>query len=174
MFDFSSLLKQSRDSLGLSQVELAHGSGISLPSVQNIEAGKGNPSLDTLEKLADYLGLEIRFEPKAADWDLLAALGAPITVLNPPPVVSKTPQNLLRLLRQAAVELSGVGEVEDRERKTEALQALLLALESHFPVFFRKHCAHSKLLAGGLRLDLNAPRLVRLKRQAVASLAEYL
>lgn len=51
--------------LGVSQMDLARLSGLSLHSVSDIETGKGNPTLDSLIKLLNVLGLVIRLEPSA-------------------------------------------------------------------------------------------------------------
>ncbi|MEI8309226.1 MAG: helix-turn-helix domain-containing protein [Verrucomicrobiota bacterium] len=59
----SSRLRERRLELGVSQVDLARLSGLSLHSVSDIETGKGNPTLDSLIKLLKVLGLVIRLEP---------------------------------------------------------------------------------------------------------------
>lgn len=51
--------------LGVSQIDLARLSGLSLHSVSDIETGKGNPTFDSLIKLLNVLGLVIRLEPSA-------------------------------------------------------------------------------------------------------------
>ena len=53
------IIKKRRVKLKLSQVDLAEMSGISLATVKDIERGKANPSLRTVEKLLDVLGLEL-------------------------------------------------------------------------------------------------------------------
>jgi len=45
--------------MGMTQQELADRSGIHLRSINNIEGGKTNPSLDTLLKIAEVLKLEV-------------------------------------------------------------------------------------------------------------------
>lgn len=50
--------------LGLTQQDLADYSGLSLRIIKSIETGKGNPSLNTLHKLVDILGLEIILQVK--------------------------------------------------------------------------------------------------------------
>lgn len=45
----------------LSQVDLAEMAGVSLATVKDIERGKGNPSIRTVEKLLEVLGLEMEF-----------------------------------------------------------------------------------------------------------------
>lgn len=52
-------LKERRMRLQISQADLAEMAGVSLATVKDIERGKGNPSLQTTEKLLDVLGLEI-------------------------------------------------------------------------------------------------------------------
>lgn len=57
-------LKGRRILLGVTQENLAGISGVGLRTVKEIERGKGNPTLQTLCKLADVLGMEIRLEVK--------------------------------------------------------------------------------------------------------------
>jgi transcriptional regulator with XRE-family HTH domain len=54
-------LRERRALLSLSQSELAAVSGISTRTIQLVEQGKGNPSLDTLLQLADPMGLRLEF-----------------------------------------------------------------------------------------------------------------
>ncbi len=53
------VIKDRRKVLGLSQQDLAEMSGISLPTVKDIERGLANPSLSTISKLLEVLGMEI-------------------------------------------------------------------------------------------------------------------
>ncbi len=53
------IIRKRRALLGLSQSELADIAGISTRTIQLIERGQGNPSLETLIKLIDPLGLQI-------------------------------------------------------------------------------------------------------------------
>lgn len=57
--DFYSIIKERRVLLGLTQQDLADYSGLSLRIIKSIETGKGNPSVGTLTKIADALGLEL-------------------------------------------------------------------------------------------------------------------
>jgi transcriptional regulator with XRE-family HTH domain len=57
MIDLGEKLLQRRQLLGLLQSQLAALSGVSTRTIQLVEQGKGNPSLDTLFQLADPLGL---------------------------------------------------------------------------------------------------------------------
>ena len=53
------VIKARRKVLDISQQDLAEISGISLPTVKDIERGLANPSLSTISKLLDVLGMEI-------------------------------------------------------------------------------------------------------------------
>jgi transcriptional regulator with XRE-family HTH domain len=52
-------IKERREMLKVTQETLAELSGVGLRTLKQLESGKGNPTLLTIEKLADVLGLEI-------------------------------------------------------------------------------------------------------------------
>lgn len=53
------MIKERRVLLGLTQQDLADYTGLSVRFIKSVEAGKGNPSIGSLEKIAQVLGLEI-------------------------------------------------------------------------------------------------------------------
>ena len=57
-------LKQRRETLKVTQEELADISGVGLRTLKQFESGKGNPTVQTLSKLGDALGLKLKFEIK--------------------------------------------------------------------------------------------------------------
>ena len=57
-------IKSRRKLLSISQADLAEMSEVSPATIKNIERGKGNPSIETLEKLFEVLGMEIVFKVK--------------------------------------------------------------------------------------------------------------
>jgi transcriptional regulator with XRE-family HTH domain len=61
---FLQLLGRRRKQLGLNQAEVANLLGMSRASLSLLERGKGNPTLDTLTRLADVLGLEVKLTLK--------------------------------------------------------------------------------------------------------------
>ena len=65
--DIISTLRDRRAVLGVTQEELAEMSGVGLRTLKQIESGKGNPTLATLQKLADVLGMEITLRVKKTD-----------------------------------------------------------------------------------------------------------
>ena len=54
------IIKERRKELGINQQELADLAGVGINSLVAIERGKGNPSLKTLLRILDVLGLEIK------------------------------------------------------------------------------------------------------------------
>lgn len=60
------IIKRRRELLGLLQPQLTTLSGISTRTIQLVEQGKGNPSLNTLIQLADSLGLSLELLLKSS------------------------------------------------------------------------------------------------------------
>jgi transcriptional regulator with XRE-family HTH domain len=58
------MIKERRESLRVTQETLSELSGVGLRTVKQFESGKGNPTLITLQKLGDALGLEITMSVK--------------------------------------------------------------------------------------------------------------
>lgn len=57
-------IKERREALQVTQETLAELSGVGLRTLKQFESGKGNPTLGTLQKLADALGLELCLKVK--------------------------------------------------------------------------------------------------------------
>ena len=67
---FESIIKQlknRREELQVTQETLADISGVGLRTLKQLESGKGNPTLETLTKLADALGMEVHLLIKTAN-----------------------------------------------------------------------------------------------------------
>jgi transcriptional regulator with XRE-family HTH domain len=58
------MIKERRESLQVTQETLAKLSGVGLRTVKQFESGRGNPTLITLQKLGDALGLETTMKVK--------------------------------------------------------------------------------------------------------------
>jgi transcriptional regulator with XRE-family HTH domain len=58
-------MKERREALQVTQEMLADISGVSLRTLKQFESGKGNPTLETLTKLSDALGLEVYLHVKS-------------------------------------------------------------------------------------------------------------
>jgi transcriptional regulator with XRE-family HTH domain len=53
------VIKERREMLQVTQETLATLSGVGLRTLRQFESGKGNPTLTTLQKLNDALGLDL-------------------------------------------------------------------------------------------------------------------
>lgn len=62
--DVIETLKKRRITLQVNQETLAMLSGVGLRTVKQFESGKGNPTFETIQKLADVLGLEMQLSIK--------------------------------------------------------------------------------------------------------------
>lgn len=59
--DLREVVKERRSVLGISQLDLAEMAGVSLATIKDIERGAGNPSIKTVTKILEVLGLEMQF-----------------------------------------------------------------------------------------------------------------
>jgi transcriptional regulator with XRE-family HTH domain len=58
------IIKERREVLQVTQETLAELSGVGLRTLKQFESGKGNPTLQTIQKIADILGLEVSLKIK--------------------------------------------------------------------------------------------------------------
>lgn len=168
----------------MTQSDLAQASGVSLPFIQLIEANKANPSIETLEAILKNLGFELKWEAQKTNWDELIEYGLPLssttTFHTPPGLLSQV--RFLQLTRMALHEirqsslhssLQQSPSSTEKNRYEEALSALLLALQNHFPSFFKKHYAKSPWVKTLLTQAISG-RVIKLSRMSLARLAEWL
>ena len=57
-------IKERRENLKVNQENLAKHSGVGLRTLKQFESGKGNPTLQTIQKIANVLGLEVCLKVK--------------------------------------------------------------------------------------------------------------
>ena len=121
--DWPSLLRQRRDLCKLTQTELAVRAGVSLPSIQNMEAGRANPSLRTLEKVFSIIGVKIEFtvEDKVKEFS-----DAPPPA---PPIISQVDSaevdqkiDFSRAIKEVSSELSGLTKGSALERASKLVK----------------------------------------------------
>ena len=62
--DIGKIIKERRALLGISQQDLSDYSGVGISTVKDLERGVGNPSIDTLRKILDVVGLEMVLQLK--------------------------------------------------------------------------------------------------------------
>lgn len=59
------LIRKRRSSLGIDQRTLGEISKTAVHTLSNIEAGNGNPTVATLERVLNALGMELRIQVKS-------------------------------------------------------------------------------------------------------------
>jgi len=57
-------IKERREMMQVTQETLAELSGVGLRTLKQLESGKGNPTLQTLQKLVDVLWMEVCLQVK--------------------------------------------------------------------------------------------------------------
>ncbi len=62
--EIGKVIKERRALLGISQQDLSDFSGVGISTVKDLERGKGNPSIETLKKILDVVGLEMVLQVK--------------------------------------------------------------------------------------------------------------
>ncbi|MBQ6747089.1 MAG: helix-turn-helix transcriptional regulator [Bacteroidaceae bacterium] len=62
--DIGKVIKERRALLKISQQDLSDYSGVGISTVKDLERGVGNPSIDTLKKILDVVGLEMILQVK--------------------------------------------------------------------------------------------------------------
>lgn len=62
--NIGNIIKERRNVLNITQEYLSDMSGVGLRTIVEIENGRGNPSLITLSKIADILGMEVTLQIK--------------------------------------------------------------------------------------------------------------
>ena len=60
-------IKERRDTLEITQPDLAEMAGVNINTIYNIESGRGNPTLSKLNNIVDILGMEITLTVKRPD-----------------------------------------------------------------------------------------------------------
>jgi len=66
--DIAAIIKKRRALLGLSQQDLAEFAEVGIATIKDIERGKGNPSLHTLQRIMTVLGLEMIIQTKKTQY----------------------------------------------------------------------------------------------------------
>ena len=62
--EIGKVIKERRALLGISQQDLSDYSGVGISTVKDLERGKGSPSIETLKKILDVMGLEMVLQVK--------------------------------------------------------------------------------------------------------------
>ena len=64
LMELIKIIKERREIMHVTQETLAELSGVGLRTIKQFESGKGNPTLLTIQKISDVLGLELCLQVK--------------------------------------------------------------------------------------------------------------
>lgn len=178
MFNTSEIIKAKRTDLGLSQSQLAIEAGVSLPTIQNIEAGKANLSQSTLEHILEVLGLKLQVMAVGLDWDKVVSLGVPLTgssatALGFPSSSKEFISSLDDFLKSLSIRKE---EMLKNSRHWEAFTAFLWALETHYSKTLERlrYSKKAKLILNQNLELFEIGRLIKLRRIALANIGGFL
>lgn len=162
MSTLNRVIKQARLAKRISQAELAVKAGVGVATLQNIEAGRGNPSYSTILALLKVLSVEIEFKQqnpnKAVD---LSVLGCPL-LSRGIPEIGPSRQDVIQEMRALDPSLLRPG------REKTAVAAWLSAIQSHFPSVWEEAPMSTR---AWLQNQQISPKL---RRIALAKLAEFM
>lgn len=168
--NIAEIIRKRRKIRGLSQIELAVKSGVSLPTIQLLEAGKGNPTLEVLKKLERTLGFTLEVREREPDWVLLQKWVLPVVGVGEQEISPEkpSPRKLLSQLSEAVEALSQI----ENERVAEGIAAALYALRRYYPLLFSYF--FDEVEADRIFTQYPKGRMIKLSRVAGAKMAEVL
>lgn len=174
--DLETLLKTKRKALGLTQMQLAVRAGVSLPTIQNLEAKRGNPTILLLEKISAVLGCSVKVVSDEPDWGLLQRAGLPLEMgrgakeggAAGAPSTRGLVEHLFR-----AVDYLMKHPSPETDRFKEATAALIWAIEHYYRMFYLYNLKDPKI---DLFLSKNPMRgrILKLMRIAASDLSKVL
>jgi hypothetical protein len=165
-------------------MQLAIMAKTSLPTVQNLEAGRANPAWETMHPILESLGLTLSITYQEFNLDRLIVLGLPLFAEHTNDRFKNYLPTATALINEIFLLASAIQTSEHPESGNEklstALAALLLALSTHYPTLYKKYIKRSPLLASFLAnatSNSNATskgKLFKLRRVALTRLGTYL
>lgn len=132
-FHYAETIRNHRKEVGWTQTELAQKSNCSLATIQNIEANRANPEIQTLERILNSLGCELKVTPKSIQLDYWPSLGLPLMIEKARPV-RPTPELLLEQGQMISARLESITE----ERLRTAFVSFFEAIRSHYPSVYSR------------------------------------
>lgn len=67
-FDLADAMIHARIQCGISQSELAEAIGTKQANISRIESGLGNPTIELIQKIVNYLDLKVNIEPNEPEY----------------------------------------------------------------------------------------------------------
>lgn len=142
-----------------------------MPTIQNIEAHKANPTIDVLEKLFLCLGVELKLNPIKFDVEKAIALGVPlISSLEKLPMPRPTSSMLKQEARKWHYALAE-GAISEREQL--AIVSFLIAIKDHYPTFYNEEIICPVFEKKIIELR-TLGKVIKLRRISLNNLSKYL
>ena len=157
----------------LTQVQLAAKANVSLPTIQNIEAGKANPTLNLLEKIYHTFGVTLEIRSQDPDWSFLKMCGLPLEFTPKKYPKKQVDLTLLASHLNKAIQTLLVSPPNETKQFEESLVAMILAIREHYYSFYR-YFLNSRETFKFLQNHEATGRIIKLKRIAASHLAEIL
>lgn len=167
-------LKSLRMNLGFSQVKLAQESKVSLPTIQNIEAQKANPTIDVLEKLFLALGIEFIVQPIQFNVENAIALGVPLTSALKKQKKNEAPKPSSTILKKETRKWQyALFENSLSEREELAIISFLVAIKDHYPRFYNEEII-CPIFEKKIKEQRACGKVIKLRRICLNGLSKYL
>lgn len=160
-------IRTLRRAKGLTQQELATRAQVGLATIQNIEAGRANPELSTLESILGIFGFELELKSRMLDWSTLTLLGVPLMTGSTIEGFRVTARYMIETLNQSTGSLL---EMDSKSRECAAVSSFLRALQDHYPSLWQHLDAD---LVAWLKKNSKFAS-IKLRRLALQRLGEYL
>lgn len=157
-------IKKLRLSRGLTQSQLAHQSGVSLPTIQNIEALKANPSLMILERILDSLDAKLELSVNLKNPDIIEIFNMDLSEFKK--------INLKLLLKK----LNQNSNAKNQSRHLDLFIALYAALLQSYPNWLKKNSLYKNIKTEydiiSRNMDLN--RHIKFRRIWLSKLSQVI
>lgn len=156
-----------RHQFGLSQMELAKKAKVSLATIQNLEAGKANPSLETIQKILSSLGSQFDISDKSTNIEMLNKLGLPLLVSEE---IAKD-VTVEILVDELKIAFKNYDKSEHRLKTV--LESCYLALKSHYKSFFKKYFLKMPVMKEMDNIKITGQHL-KFRRIIIGNFARYI
>lgn len=164
---WAKVLRTRRLDCGLSQQKVAAAARVSLATLQNIEAGRANPELATLDAICAALGLRLSIVPSPIEWDDFIAIGLPLMG----DTASSEPKSSAQLLEVINRNAAAIAALVGQSREESALASWLWAISDHYPSVWRRIATPVRRWFDNLPKEATR---IKLRRMALSRLREIL
>lgn len=158
-------IKSLRTAQGYTQYELAEKAGVSLPTIQNIEGGRANPSLSNIEKILGALNARLEIKINLQSFDILDLFNMDLERFKK--------IDLKEILLQF-FESANANPFQGRD--LELMTALLSGLSAHYPLWMKHQKFDSVNLKKWnlLEKQIDPSRLIKFRRIWVAKISQVI